>query len=90
MVWGGEVPGAAHPVHSSSVDGQRNMLGVKSPEVNNKLLHLLSILREITVSAPHSQVDHLAPVVCLICAADKSHYRCVVHKLVEDVGAVHR
>ncbi len=41
--------GAAHSLHSRTVDGQRSMLSVHSPEVNNNLLRLLHIQREIVV-----------------------------------------
>ncbi len=44
--------GAAHSLHSRTVDGQRSMLSVHSPEVNNNLLRLLHIQREIVVTAP--------------------------------------
>ncbi len=44
--------GAARSLHSRTVDGQRSMLSVHSPEVNNNLLRLLHIQREIVVPAP--------------------------------------
>ncbi len=58
--------GAARSLHSRTVDDQRSMLSVHSPEVNNNLLRLLHIQREIVDPAPPSQAAHLAPVVCLI------------------------
>ncbi len=39
--------GAARSLHSRTVDGQRSMLSVHSPEINNNLLRLLHIQREI-------------------------------------------
>ncbi len=44
--------GAAHSLHGRTIDGQRSMLGVHSPEVNDNLLRLLHIQREIVVTAP--------------------------------------
>ncbi len=44
--------GAAHSIHSHTIDGQRSMLSVHSPEVNNNLLRLLHIQREIVLTAP--------------------------------------
>ncbi len=82
--------GAAHSLHSRTVDGQRSMLCVHSPEVNNNLLHLLHIPREIVVTAPHSQAAHLAPVVCLISVADETHHSRVIRKFNEEVGVVWR
>ena len=48
--------GAAYSLHSCTVDGQRSMLSVHSPEVNNNLLRLLHVQREIVVTAPPGQV----------------------------------
>ncbi len=59
--------GAARSLHSRTVDGQRSMLSVHSPEVNNNLLRLLHIQREIVVLAPPGQAAHLAPVVSHLC-----------------------
>ncbi len=73
--------GAAHSLHSRTVDGQRSMLSVHSPEVNNNLLRLLHIQREIVVTAPPGQVAHLAPLVCLISVADETHHSRVIRKL---------
>ncbi len=42
--------GAAHSLHGRTIDGQRSMLGVHSPEVNDNLLRLLHIQREIVVT----------------------------------------
>ncbi len=80
--------GAAHSLHSCTVDGQRSMLSVHSSEVNNNLLHLLHIQREIVVTAPPCQADHLTPVVCPIYVANETHHSCVVCKLNEKVGVV--
>ncbi len=38
--------GAAHSLHSRAFDGQRSMLSVYSPEVNNNLLRILHIQRD--------------------------------------------
>ncbi len=50
--------GAARSLHSRTVDGQRSMLSVHSPEINNNLLRLLHIQREIVDPAPPSQAAH--------------------------------
>lgn len=67
---------------------KRGMLGVSSPEVYNNLC-LGHVQAEIVVCAPHCQVVHLTPVVCLIFVADETHpsYH-IVCKLGEDIGAV--
>ncbi len=80
--------GAAHSLHSRTIDGLRSMLSVHSPEVNNNLLRLLHIQREIVVTAPPGQAAHLAPVVCLISVADETHHSRVIHKFNEEVGVV--
>ncbi len=80
--------GAAHPLLGRTVDGQRSMLSVHSPEVNNNLLHLLHIQREIVVTAPPGQAAHLAPVVCLISVANETHHSHVIRKLNEKVRVV--
>ncbi len=80
--------GAAHSLHSRTIDGQRSMLSVHSPEVNNNLLRLLHIQREIVFTAPPGQVAHLAPVVCLISVANETHHSCVIRKLNEQVRVV--
>ena len=41
--------GAAHSLHSSTVDAQWGVLGGGSPKVNNNLLCLLHIERELTL-----------------------------------------
>ncbi len=66
--------GAAHSLHGRTIDGQRSMHRVHSPEVNNNLLRLLHIQREIVVTAPPGQAAHLTPVVCLISVADETHH----------------
>ncbi len=48
--------GAAHSLHSRTIDGQRSMLSVHSPEVNNNLLRLLHIQREIVVNFHKSRL----------------------------------
>ncbi len=80
--------GEAHSLHGRTIDGQRSMLCVHSPEVNNNLLHLLHIQREIVVTAPPGQAAHLAPVVCLISVADETHHSRVIRKFNEEVGLV--
>ncbi len=80
--------GAAHSLHSHTIDGQRSMLSVHSPEVNNNLLHLLHIQREIVVTAPPGQAAHLAPVVCLISVADETHHSRVICRFNVEVGVV--
>ncbi len=80
--------GAVHSLHGRTIDGQRSMQRVHSPEVNNNLLCLLHIQREIVVTAPSGQVAHLAPVVCLISVVDETHHSRVIHKFNEEVGVV--
>ncbi len=80
--------GAAHSVHSRTIDGQRSMLSVHSPEINNNLLRLLHIQREIVVPAPPSQAAHLTPVVCLSSVANETHHSRVIRKLDEKVRVV--
>ncbi len=80
--------GAAHSLHSRTIDGQRSMLSVHSPEVNNNLLSLLHIQREIVVTTPPGQAAHLAPIVCLISVADETHHSRVIRKFNEEVGLV--
>ncbi len=82
--------GAAHSLHGRTIDGQRSMQRVHSPEVNNNLLCLLHIQREIVVTAPPGQAAHLAPVVCLISVADETHHSRVIRKFNEEVGVVWR
>ncbi len=79
--------GAAHSLHGRTIDGQRSMLSVHSPEVNDNLLRLLHIQREIVVTVP-GQAAHLAPVVCLISVADETHHSRVIRKFNEEVGVV--
>ncbi len=79
---------AAHSVHSRTIDGQRSMLSVHSPEVNNNLLRPLHIQKEIVVIAPPGQATHLAPVVCLISVANETHHSRVIRKLNEQVRVV--
>ncbi len=75
-------------LHGRTIDGQRSMMSVHSPEVNNNLLRLLHIQREIVVPAPPGQAAHLAPVVCLISVADETHHSRVIRKFNEAVGVV--
>ncbi len=74
----------------ATIDGQRSMLGVHSPEVNDNLLRLLHIQREIVVTAPPDQAAHLDPVICLISVADETHHSRVIRKFNEAVGVVWR
>ncbi len=78
----------AHSLHRRTIDGQRSMQSVHSPEVNDNLLRLLHIQREIDVTAPPGQAAHLAPVVCLISVADETHHSRVIRKFNEEVGVV--
>ncbi len=83
--------GAAHSLHGRTIDGQRSMQRcMHSPEVNNNLLHLLHIQREIVVTAPSGQVTHLDPVVCLISVdvMGETHHSRVIRKFNEEVGVV--
>ncbi len=80
--------GAARSLHSRTVDGQRSMLSMHSPEINNNLLRLLHIQREIVDPAPPSQAAHFAPVVCLISVANETHHSRVIRKLDEKVRVV--
>ncbi len=67
---------------------KRSMQRVHSPEVNDNLLRLLHIQREIVVTAPPGQAAHLAPVVCLISVADETHHSRVIRKFNEEVEVV--
>ncbi len=78
--------GAARSLHGRTIDGQRSMQRVHSPEVNNNLL--LHIQREIIFTAPPGQAAHLAPVVCLLSVADETHHSRVIRKFNEEVGVV--
>ncbi len=69
---------------------QRSMLSVHSSEVNNNLLRLLHIQREIVVTAPPGQAAHLAPVVYLISVANETQHSRVIRKFNEEVGVVWR
>ena len=81
--------GAAHSLHSSTIDGQWRVLGVASPEVNNNLLCLADVQQEVVVSAPRGQTVDLIPVVGLVILGDETHQRsCVVRKLHHVIGAV--
>ena len=55
---------------------QWGVLGGGSPEVDNNLLRLLHVEREIVVSAPLGQLAHLFPVVRLIVVVDEPHQSC--------------
>lgn len=48
---------------SSTVDVQRSMQGVLSPEVHNSLFYLLHIQTDIIVTAPHGKAVHLIPMM---------------------------
>ncbi len=76
--------GAAHSLHGRTIDGQRSMQRVHSPEVNDNLLRL-STFRERLLSLHHPQAAHLAPVVCLISVADETHHSRVIRKFNEAV-----
>ncbi|KAI3376983.1 hypothetical protein L3Q82_000030 [Scortum barcoo] len=66
------------------------MLGARSPEVHNNLLHLLHVQREIVVFTPPGPAAHLAPAVCLIVTADETCHSRVIFEIDEEVGAVRR
>ncbi len=66
------------------------MQRVHSPEVNDNLLRLLHIQREIVVTAPPGQAAHLAPVVCLISVADETHHSRVICKFIEETICLFR
>ncbi len=88
--------GAARSLHSRTVDGQRSMLSVHSPEVNNNLLCLLHIQREIVVPVPapfmERQVTHdmssvrahliqtLTPPLALILYNTVYHYNNITYE----------
>ena len=80
--------GAAHSLHSSTIDGQWRVLGVASPEVDNNLLGLADIQQKVVVFAPRGQKIDLLPVVSLVALSDETHQSCVVCKLHYVIGAV--
>ena len=53
--------GAAHSLHSSTIDGQWWVLGLASPEVNNNLLGFADV-QQVVVFAPRGQKVDLLPV----------------------------
>lgn len=67
----------------------RGMLGCVLSRSLQQSLCLGHVQAEIVVCAPHCQVVHLTPVVCLVFVADETHpsYH-IVCKLGEDIGAV--
>ena len=80
--------GAAHSLHSSTIDGQWWVFSVAFPEVNHNLLCFADIQQEVVVSAPRGQKVDLLPVVGLIVLGDETHQSCVVRKLHHVIGAV--
>ncbi len=80
--------GAARSLHSRTVDGQRSMLSVHSPESTTISFVLLHIQREIVDPAPPGQAAHLTPVVCLISVANETHHSRVIRNLDEKVRVV--
>ena len=72
--------GAAHSLHSSTVDGQWQVLGVTSLEVNNNLLGFADVQQEVVIPAPRGQKVDLHPVLSLIALGDETHQSCVVSK----------
>ena len=80
--------GAAHTLHSSTIDGQWWVFSVAFPEVNHNLLCFADIQQEVVVSAPRGQKVDLLPVVGLIVLGDETHQSCVVRKLHHVIGAV--
>lgn len=71
--------GAAHSLHSSTIDGQWWVFSVAFPEVNHNLLCFADIQQEVVVSAPRGQKVDLLPVVGLIVLGDETHQSCVVY-----------
>ena len=80
--------GAAHSLHSSTIDGQWWVFSVAFPEVNHNLLCFADIQQEVVVSAPRGQKVDLLPVVGLIVLGDETHQSCVVRKLHHVIGTV--
>ena len=78
--------GAAHSLHSSTIDGQWWVFSVAFPEVNHNLLCFADIQQEVVVSAPRGQKVDLLPVVGLIVLGDETHQSCVVRKLHHVIG----
>lgn len=76
--------GAAHSLHCSTIDGQWQVLGEASLEIDNNLLGHADIQQEIVVSALCGQKVDLPPVVGLV----TNHQSCDVRKLHYVVGAV--
>ncbi len=67
---------------------KRSMLSVHSPEVNNNLLRLLHIQREIVVPAPTRPGGSPRSCSCLISVANETHHSRVIRKLNEKVRVV--
>ncbi len=66
--------------HGRTIDGQRSMQRVHSPEVNDNLLCLLPF-RERLLSLHH-------PARRLTSVADETHHSRVIRKFNEEVGVV--
>lgn len=71
--------GAAHSLHIGTIDGQWQVFGVTSPEVNNNLFGFSDVQQEVVVSATCGQ--KVLPVVSLVSLGDETHQSCVVRKL---------
>ena len=80
--------GAAHSLHSSTIDGQWWVFGLASLEVNNNLLGFADIQQEVVVSAPHGQKVDLLPVEGLVVLGDETHQSCIVRKLHHVISVV--
>lgn len=60
------------------------------PEVHNKLLCLTGVKKQVIVSAPCDHVLYLLPVESLIFFTDVANHCCVVCKLDDGLGSMHR
>ena len=64
--------GADRSLHSSTVNGQWEFRGGDSPEIDNNLLGLLNVQKEVVIFAPCGQLADLLPVVGLIVVGDET------------------
>ena len=79
--------GAAHSLHSSTVDGQWGFRSGDSPEIDINLLGLLNDQEEVVIAATRGQLADLRPVVVHIVVGDETHQDCVIRKLHNVVAA---
>ena len=80
--------GAAHSLHSSTIDGQWWVFSVAFPEANHNFLSFADIQQEVIVSAPQGQKVDPLPVMGLIVLGDETYQSCVVRKLHHVIGTV--